>query len=146
MAQRYGDLRKRRNFAAGESENQDMNIALARRRVLRGRATEAERILWRLLRARRFLKLKFRRQHPVGPYIVDFYCARHRLAVELDGGQHFTLEGLAYDKRRTDYLAARSIRVLRFTNRELFENSDGVLETIHQAKLSRALDTMPPLG
>jgi type I restriction enzyme M protein len=107
-----------------------MEMALARRRALRGRATEAERLLWRLLRSRQFLDLKFRRQHPIGPYIVDFYCAHRRLAVELDGGQHFTLEGQAYDRRRTAYLARRGIRVLRFTNRELFENTDGVLEGV----------------
>src|ERR1039458_2331373 len=107
-----------------------MEMALARRRALRGRATDAERLLWRLLRSRQFLDLKFRRQHPVGPYIVDFYCAHRRLAVELDGGQHFTLEGQAYDRRRTAYLARRGIRVLRFTNRELFENTDGVLEGV----------------
>jgi very-short-patch-repair endonuclease len=69
-----------------------MEMALARRRALRGRATDAERLLWRLLQARQLLGLKFRRQHPVGPYIVDFYCADRRLAVELDGGQHFTVE------------------------------------------------------
>ena len=79
---------------------------------------------------RQFLGLKFRRQHPVGRYIVDFYCAARQLAVELDGGQHFTVEGLAYDRRRTEYLARRGIRVLRFTNSELFENTEGVLETL----------------
>ncbi|HEX7599855.1 MAG TPA: endonuclease domain-containing protein, partial [Polyangia bacterium] len=93
-----------------------MDIALARRRALRGRATDAERLLWRLLRMRQFLGLKFRRQHPLGRYIVDFYCAERRLAVELDGGQHFTVEGQAYDRRRTAYLAALGIRVVRFTS------------------------------
>ena len=107
-----------------------MDKSLVRRRALRGRATDAERILWRLLRMRQFVGLKFRRQHPVGPYIVDFYCADRRLAVELDGGQHFTVEGLAYDRRRAEYLAARGIRVVRFTNSELFENAEGVLEML----------------
>jgi very-short-patch-repair endonuclease len=79
---------------------------------------------------RQFLGLKFRRQHPLGRYIVDFYCAERRLAVELDGGQHFTVEGQAYDRRRTEYLAARGVRVLRFTNRELFEDTDRVLEML----------------
>jgi very-short-patch-repair endonuclease len=110
-----------------------METARARRRALRGSATDAERLLWRLLRARQFLGLKFRRQHSVGPYIVDFYCADRRLAVELDGGQHFTVEGQAYDKRRTEYLAARGVRVLRFANNELFENTDGVLEVLRQS-------------
>ena len=107
-----------------------METALARRRALRGRATDAERFLWRLLRTRQFVGLKFRRQHPVGRYILDFYCADRRLAVELDGGQHFTAEGLAYDRRRTAYLAARGVRVVSFTNSELFENTEGVLKML----------------
>ena len=110
-----------------------MDMALARRRALRGLATDAERLLWRQLRMRQFFGLKFRRQHSIGPYIVDFYCADHRLAVELDGGQHFTVEGQAYDRRRIEYLAAHGVRVLRFTNSELFENSDGVLEMLRQS-------------
>jgi len=112
------------------SENPSMDTALARRRALRASSTDAEKLLWRLLRSRQFLSLKFRRQHPVGPYIVDFYCVAHCLAVELDGGQHFTDEGQAYDSRRTAYLARRGIRVLRFTNSELFENTEGVVETL----------------
>ena len=107
-----------------------METALARRRALRERSTDAERFLWRLLRTRQFVGLKFRRQHSVGPYIIDFYCADRRVAVELDGGQHFTLEGQAYDRRRTAYLATRGIRVVRFTNSELFENTEGVLEML----------------
>ena len=110
-----------------------MDIALARRRGLRQRATDAERLLWRLLRTRQFLGLKFRRQHSVGPYVLDFYCAGRGLAVELDGGQHFTVEGLEHDRRRTEYLAEFGVRVLRFTNRELFDETDGVLEAIRQA-------------
>ena len=110
-----------------------MDTALARRRALRGRATDAERLLWRLLRTRQFFGLKFRRQHSIGPYIVDVYCADHQLAVELDGGQHFTVEGQAYDTRRTSYLATHGVHVLRFTNRELFENTDGVLEMLRQS-------------
>ncbi len=118
------------NSADAASENPVMDVARTRRRALRGRQTDAERLLWRLLRTRQFLGLKFRRQHPVGPYIVDFYCAERRLAVELDGGQHFTVEGLAYDRRRTEYLASRGVRVVRFTNGDLFENTDGVLEML----------------
>jgi adenine-specific DNA-methyltransferase len=110
-----------------------MDIALARRRELRRAATDAEQVLWRLLRRRQFAGVKFRRQHPVGPCILDFYCAEHGLAVELDGGQHFTDEGQEYDRRRTAYLAMEGVRVLGFTNRELFEETDSVLEAIRQA-------------
>ena len=109
-----------------------MDIALARRRELRRAATDAEQMLWRLLRRRQFAGVKFRRQHPFGRYILDFYCADHGLAVELDGGQHFTDEGRAHDERRAEYLATRGVRVLRFTNRELFEEREGVLEAIRQ--------------
>ena len=110
-----------------------MDLALARRRDLRRLATEAERLLWRLLRRRQFAGVKFRRQHPVGPYILDFYSAERRLAVELDGSQHFTVEGQAYDGRRSAFLATRGVRVIRFTNREIFEEADGALEVIRRA-------------
>ena len=62
---------------------------------------------------------KFRRQHPIGPFIVDFYCASSRLVVELDGGQHFEPGAMLDDERRTRWLSARGIRVLRFTNTEV---------------------------
>jgi very-short-patch-repair endonuclease len=110
-----------------------MDIAIMRRRALRQHSTDAERRLWKLLRARQFLGLKFRRQHPVGPYIVDFYCTALRIAIELDGGQHFTAEGQAYDKRRSDYLVCHGVRVLRFDNRELFQELGGTLEVIRRA-------------
>jgi very-short-patch-repair endonuclease len=110
-----------------------MVVALARRRSLRQHATNAEKLLWNRLRARQFLGLKFRRQHPVGPYIVDFYCAVFRVAVELDGGQHFTPRGaVAYDERRTAYLADHGVRVVRISYRELFHELAGALECIKQ--------------
>jgi very-short-patch-repair endonuclease len=108
-------------------------LALARRRQLRRNPTDAEAALWAVLRSRQLSRLKFRRQHVVGHYILDFYCAEHGVAVELDGGQHFTPEGQAYDDRRTAYLAAVGVRVLRFSNRELFEEREGVLESIKEA-------------
>jgi very-short-patch-repair endonuclease len=109
-----------------------MDIA-TRRRELRRAATDAEQVLWRLLRRRQFAGVKLRRQRPVGRYILDFYCAERRLAVEPDGSQHFTDEGRAHDESRTEYLATRGVRVLRFTNRELFEEREGVLEAIRRA-------------
>jgi uncharacterized protein (TIGR02266 family) len=101
-------------------------------RLLRQRSTEAEKILWRLLRARQFFGLKFRRQYPVGPNIVDFYCAACGIAIELDGGQHFEANAQSYDQRRTTYLSANGVRVLRFTNREAFQEIDGVLEVLRR--------------
>ncbi|HEY2730736.1 MAG TPA: endonuclease domain-containing protein [Polyangia bacterium] len=87
-----------------------MDLLLARRRALRRASTDAEAALWGQLRARRFAGFKFRRQHPCGPYILDFYRAGSRVAVELDGGQHFEPAAKAYDERRTAYLRHRGIR------------------------------------
>src|SRR5436190_12475565 len=97
-----------------------MNSSLANRRALRREATDAEALLWSHLRARRLQGFKFRRQHPCGPYIIDFFCAERRVAIELDGGQHFEAAALAYDQRRTGFLALRGLTVMRFTNDQLF--------------------------
>jgi very-short-patch-repair endonuclease len=110
-----------------------MDLSLARRRLLRKQATTPEQLLWRLLRNRGFLGLKFRRQHPVGPYILDFYCREHQLGVELDGGQHFTVAGQAHDEKRTAHLAGLGLRVLRFSNRELLEDPEAVLAALARA-------------
>lgn len=83
-----------------------------------------------MLRARQLLGVKFRRQHPLGAYVVDFYCAAAKLAIELDGGQHFTAEGQAHDEKRTAFLATQGVRVLRFSNRELLVEREGVLRVI----------------
>jgi very-short-patch-repair endonuclease len=106
---------------------------LANARRLRTDMTDAERRLWYHLRRHGMNGLKFRRQHPFGPYILDFYCAEARLAVELDGGQHFEASGTAYDGRRTEYLEVQGVRVLRFTNIEALRETDAVLEVILRA-------------
>jgi very-short-patch-repair endonuclease len=74
--------------------------------------------------------VKFRRQHPCGPFILDFYAPRRRLAIELDGGQHYEKEAQAYDARRTEFLGARGIRVLRFPTDLVFRERDGVVAAI----------------
>jgi len=106
---------------------------LGRARHLRRQSTDAEAVLWRHLRNRQVDEVKFRRQHEFGPYTLDFHCAEHRLAVEADGGQHMTPEGLAADERRTRYLGVHGIRVLRFSNLDILNNIEGVLETIRTA-------------
>jgi very-short-patch-repair endonuclease len=98
-----------------------------RARELRQDSTDAERRIWSALRARRLLKYKFRRQRPIGPYIADFVCIKHRLVVELDGGQH--ADDTA-DARRTAWLESRGWKVIRFWNNEVLANTDGVVETI----------------
>jgi very-short-patch-repair endonuclease len=102
-------------------------------RQLRHEQTDTERLLWSLLRDRRFMGCKFRRQHPIEPYVVDFYCHEARLAIELDGGEHNEPAARAREEERTRFLEARGIRVLRFWNNEVFSNLEGVLQTIYEA-------------
>ena len=99
-------------------------------RHLRANQTDAELALWKSIRARRFAGHKFRRQVPVGPYVVDFYCHQKRLVIELDGGQHNFAEVSAYDSERSAYLAKRGLMVLRFWNNEIFQRRDDVLTRI----------------
>lgn len=102
---------------------------LSRARALRRELTDVERKLWYKLRARSLLEQKFRRQVPIGDYIVDFCCTEKRLVVELDGEQHFE-KTKAYDDARTKELERRGFRVLRFWNNEISRNLGGVLEEI----------------
>ena len=103
---------------------------MTRARHLRRNATRYERILWRHLRNRKFDNWKFRRQHPVGRYILDFYCPEARLAIELDGGGHNDAGQQIEDQGRTDLLSTEDILLLRFWNHQIRENLDGVLQTI----------------
>ena len=103
-----------------------------RRKELRRNLTPAEAALWKSLQRSQVCGKKFRRQHSVGHYILDFYCADCRLAVELDGQGHFTSMTSEYDYRREEYLKRLNIRVLRFENRLVFENLEGVLRTISE--------------
>lgn len=100
-------------------------------RQLRSNATEAELRLWSALRRHQLDGLRFRRQVPLGPFIVDFACYDARLVVELDGGQH--AESGNGDAARTRWLDSRGFRVLRFWNNEVFENMEGVLTVIRNA-------------
>lgn len=107
------------------------HIAFARQ--LRTTQTDAEGLLWSLLRNRRLANAKFRRQHPLGPYVLDFYCHEKRLAIELDGGQHNEEAGKAHDARRDSYLAEQGIRVLRVWNNQVLTETESVQEAIWQA-------------
>src|ERR1700677_613096 len=111
----------------------------SRARTMRGMPTDAELRLWRLLRDRRLNGVKFRRQVPLGPYIVDFLCVKAKLIVEADGSQH--AESLR-DTIRDAYLASQGWKVLRFWNNEVAENREGVLETI----LAHARPSSGPSG
>ncbi len=100
------------------------------RRELRKNQTETEKIIWDKLRNRRFLNLKFRRQYGIGNYIADFYCSSLKLVIELDGGQHFTEEGLEYDKIREEFMKSLGIITLRFNNNEVLNNIEEILMKI----------------
>jgi very-short-patch-repair endonuclease len=102
-----------------------------RERNLRRQQTDAERRLWYLLRDRRLAGFKFRRQHRIGPFFVDFVCLRARLVIEADGGQH--AERIGYDLARTAYLGRRGYRVLRFWNHEVMQKGDAVLLEVLRA-------------
>jgi very-short-patch-repair endonuclease len=99
-------------------------------RDFRRHMTDPERLLWYSLRARRFGGRKFRRQHPIGPFVVDFACVDQKLVIEADGGQH--AESLS-DAARTKWLEAQGWRVLRFWNGDILCRTEDVLEEIRQA-------------
>src|SRR5688572_31058233 len=96
------------------------------RRGLRTRGTPAEAVLWKMLQRRQLHVRRFRRQHSAGPYILDFYCASERLAVELDGEPHFEPARREYDLARTAFLRKAGIRVIRFENRFVREAPEAV--------------------
>lgn len=100
------------------------------RQVLRSNMTRPEQILWYRLRASQVNGWKFRRQYGVGTYILDFYCPEMRLGVELDGDSHYSNAGRQYDQKRNDFLKLHNIHTLRFTNREVMTNIEGVLSAI----------------
>lgn len=100
---------------------------------LRSTLTDAENLLWSLLRSRQFCGFKFRRQHPLGRYILDFYCHDTLLAIELDGGGHACDDQMAYDVVRTKALEGAGIRVLRFWNNDVLNDTESVLEAIYAA-------------
>ncbi len=105
---------------------------LDRSRRLRRDSTDAEGRLWRALRSSQ-LGTKFRRQHELGPYILDFVCIERGLVVEVDGSQHLEAEAREHDEARTRYLMSRGLRVLRFDDRQVLLERPAVLEAILQA-------------
>ncbi|MBK7001004.1 MAG: endonuclease domain-containing protein [Rhodoferax sp.] len=100
------------------------------RKELRNNLTPAEAKLWTQLKGSQLDGRKFRRQHSVGRYILDFYCPAERLAIELDGGVHDTADAQAYDRERDMFLQALGIKVLRFENRLVFQQLEGVLAEV----------------
>ena len=92
--------------------------------------TDAEKLLWSKLRGKQLKGLQFYRQKIIGNYIVDFYCPKSKLFIEVDGGQHYSFEGEEKDEKRDDYIRKAGIAVLRFSDREVLGRIDAVLEKI----------------
>jgi very-short-patch-repair endonuclease len=111
-------------------------------RRLRKDQTNAEKLLWSILRSRQLLGLKFRRQHSIGPYILDFYCHAYKLCIELDGGQHYTSKGQQGDEARAAILQTRGVHILRFSDLDVLKNLEGVLLTV----VEKVTSLTPPLS
>jgi very-short-patch-repair endonuclease len=103
------------------------------RKALRNEGTPSERVLWRYLKAGQLEGRKFRRQHSIGPFILDFYCPSEKLCVELDGAVHNDPTASMNDQGRDAFLRANEIRVVRFDNKDLLHDIDGVLSMIRAA-------------
>ncbi|MEP3071981.1 endonuclease domain-containing protein [Maricaulis sp.] len=116
---------------------EDATVSRARARSMRRSMTKAELWLWQRLRARQLCGLKFRRQHPIGPYIADFACLQCRLVVELDGATHSTDEEIAHDRRWTAFIERDGWRVLRFWNTDLYDDIDETLNRIAEVASAR---------
>lgn len=97
---------------------------------LRKNSTRAEKILWQLLRNRRFEGYKFRRQHPIWKYVVDFYCHQSRLVIETDGEAHDNADQIKNDSERDEFMEKMGLKVLRIKNEDLFNDQEKVLDMI----------------
>ena len=117
---------------------------LARARKLRTEQTNAEQLLWHLLRNRQFCGIKFRRQHPVEPYVLDFYDHEEQSGIELDGGQHNEPERKRRDKERTTFFESKGIRVIRFWNHEVLQETEAVLERLYHFLFPPLTPTLSP--
>ena len=106
-------------------------ILESRRRDLRVKQTEAEKILWQKLRNRQIDGFKFFRQYSIGKYIADFYCSELRLVIELDGSQHYEENVFEYDKIREEFMKSLDIQTIRFNNLDVFKSLDEVMERVY---------------
>jgi very-short-patch-repair endonuclease len=106
--------------------------SLQYRRNLRRNQTDSESQFWSKVRNKQFHDIKFFRQYSIGPYILDFYAPKERVAVEIDGGQHNEKKGNLNDEKRTGYLIKQNVRVVRFWNNDVLLNIDGVLEELEK--------------
>ena len=108
------------------------SLMFLRAKALRLRMTRSETILWDVLRNQQFMGLKFRKQHPVLKYILDFYCHQLQLGVEVDGDTHNTKEARLYDKARTEALETYGFTIIRFSNEQVLNNLEGVKRELRE--------------
>ena len=113
-------------------------------RQLRESMTEAERHLWAKIRMKQLKGCQFYRQKPIGDYVVDFFCPKSKLAIEVDGSHHLVGEKIEYDRIRDECLSSLGLRVLRFTNTEVLTHIEGVVESIEE-EILRKIPLSPPL-
>jgi len=109
------------------------NTNIQRCRNLRKNQTDAEKKLWSIVRNRQLCGVKFRRQFPVGRYIVDFYCPEYSIGIEADGGQHYEEKGRKRDQLRTQELNKLGVEIIRFSDHDILTNIDAVFEVIQKA-------------
>ena len=121
---------------------------IAKCKELRKNQTDAESNLWLILRNRQLSGVKFRRQFPIGKYILDFYCPEYKLGIEADGGQHYEDKGKKQDELRTRELAECGVKIVRFNDLDILNNLEGVYEAIqgiveNKKKISSHLNPLP---
>lgn len=112
-------------------------------RNLRVNMTDAEQLIWSKIRKKQICDVQFYRQKNIGNYIVDFYCPKGKLIIEIDGGQHYENEGIKKDQTRDDFFRSLNLTVLRFSDTDVFKNINGVLERIHERLKSPLAPLLP---
>ena len=109
-----------------------MKEQIEKSRELRKNMTSQERKLWSIIKNRQFFGYRFRRQFPIGQYIVDFICREKKIIIEIDGGQHNEIKNIQYDNKRTEYLISEGYKVIRFWNNDVDKNIGGVYEKLKE--------------
>jgi len=115
-------------------------------RQFRENVTDAERHLWAKIRMKQLKGYQFYRQKPIGDYIVDFFCPKAKLVIEIDGSHHLVGEKIEYDRIRDEYLSSLGLRVLRFTNTNVLTHIEGVIESIEEEIPPREIPLSPPFS
>ena len=123
---------------------QGLRKALSQTQRLRAEMTPAEQLLWTKLRSKQCHSFKFRRQHAIGPFIVDFFCPEQLLVVEIDGDVHAEKKKTTKDRQRERYLRSLGLQVIRYTNHEVLNNLDGVLEHLLSVLSLNSTSPTPP--